>query len=69
MESKPETGKMLDRGILKDYKTCPSCAKPFTRRSKWREEERWIQVKFCSDSCRRKKCIKSSQRYSGCQEV
>jgi len=52
-ENLPKNGKMMDRGVLKDYKLCASCQRPFTRRKKWNDENRWKEVKYCSDSCRR----------------
>ncbi|WP_132215663.1 DUF2256 domain-containing protein [Mariniflexile fucanivorans] len=34
-------------------KICPVCNKPFTWRKKW--ELNWIDVKYCSEKCRRNK--------------
>lgn len=34
-------------------KICAACGRPFTWRKKW--ERDWEQVRFCSDSCRRRK--------------
>ncbi|MBS1028333.1 DUF2256 domain-containing protein [Gluconobacter albidus] len=34
-------------------KLCPVCDRPFAWRKKWAKD--WDQVRYCSDSCRRKK--------------
>jgi len=34
-------------------KICLSCNKPFVWRKKW--EKTWLEVKFCSERCRRNK--------------
>jgi len=39
-------------------KVCPVCNRPFTWRKKW--EKVWAEVKYCSESCRRKKTVKNS---------
>ncbi len=34
-------------------KKCPICKKPFSWRKKW--ENKWEEVKYCSEKCRRNK--------------
>lgn len=34
-------------------KVCVTCKKPFVWRKKW--EKTWLDVKFCSDRCRKAK--------------
>jgi hypothetical protein len=34
-------------------KTCIVCGRPFTWRKKW--EKVWVEVKYCSDACRKNK--------------
>lgn len=36
-----------------DSKICLVCLKPFTWRKKW--EKNWMDVKYCSERCRRNK--------------
>ncbi|WP_091150033.1 DUF2256 domain-containing protein [Mucilaginibacter pineti] len=35
------------------HKICPVCQKPFSWRKKW--EKCWVDVKYCSERCRRSK--------------
>ncbi|MGZ0016971.1 DUF2256 domain-containing protein [Yeosuana sp. AK3] len=36
-------------------KICPVCQLPFTWRKKW--EKNWLNVKYCSEKCRRNKAV------------
>ena len=54
-ESMPFMGTMLDRGIMKEYKKCSTCLLPFTRRAKYKNDETWIAVKYCSEKCKKGK--------------
>lgn len=43
----------MDRGVMKQFKLCGVCTKPFTMRKKW--EKCWDEVKYCSDKCKKGK--------------
>ena len=49
----PERGRILDRGVFKDYKICALCERPMVRRKKWKADQVWNNVKYCSDKCRK----------------
>jgi hypothetical protein len=34
-------------------KTCMNCRRPFSWRKKWKKV--WVEVKYCSEKCRRNK--------------
>ncbi|MFX0557339.1 DUF2256 domain-containing protein [Maribacter sp. CXY002] len=44
---------MPDRKENLPAKLCKTCERPFTWRKKW--EKNWVEVKYCSEKCRRNK--------------
>lgn len=45
------SGTLLDRGVVKKFKTCLVCIKPFTWRKKWTKD--WDEVRYCSEKCKK----------------
>ncbi|WP_081719589.1 DUF2256 domain-containing protein [Salinispira pacifica] len=41
--------------ISEQQKICPVCGRPFSNRKRWDSRGQWEQIKYCSDSCRRKR--------------
>ena len=50
--------RVLDRGVMKEAKTCAVCSRTFTWRKKW--QRNWAEVSCCSEACKLKK--KQAQR-------
>jgi hypothetical protein len=48
--------KIIDRGKLKEAKTCLVCGKIFTERKKWKNFE---EVKYCSKKCKKNRLQKN----------
>ncbi|TAE82837.1 MAG: DUF2256 domain-containing protein [Alphaproteobacteria bacterium] len=48
----------MPRGVKKQHlptKICARCGRPFAWRKKW--EKAWDEVKYCSDKCKKTKCV------------
>ncbi|MDD2745722.1 MAG: DUF2256 domain-containing protein [Candidatus Gracilibacteria bacterium] len=45
--------KILDRGVYRESKICPTCQRPFSNRKKWKAI--WESVIYCSEGCRKHK--------------
>ena len=56
-------GRMLDRGVMKNFKICVQCRRPMVQRAVWKDPATWAAVKYCSDGCR--KAAKSKKKPDG----
>jgi len=53
--------RVFDRGQWKEAKVCAVCARTFTNRRKWKQNNKFASILYCSDRCRNvaKKSTKS----------